>query len=109
MSGVPRLRTDMLVPQNAAGGAVETGEEKQQIVFEVEHRLHGNAQRFNGDPMILVEGEARDAAKRRDELILLANGLAQAIDFNIACLFGQLLCMSDLAVVRVEEPSGVRW
>ncbi len=93
----------MLVLQDAAGGAVEAGEEKQQIVLEVEHRLSGHAQRLHGDPMILVEGEACDAAERRDELILLPNGLAQAIDFNIASEFGQLLCMSDLAAVRKKR------
>ncbi|HWS70010.1 MAG TPA: hypothetical protein VN325_45185, partial [Steroidobacteraceae bacterium] len=58
---------------------------------------------MNRDLMILVECEARDAAKCRDELILLANGFAQAIDFNIASLFRQLPGVSDPAVVRMKS------
>ena len=56
--------------------------------------------RLHRDPMILVEGQAGDAAEGRDVLVLLPYGLAQAIDFDIAGEFGQLLGMSDLAAVR---------
>src|ERR1700722_1801522 len=53
--------------------------------------------------MILVECEAGDAAKCRDELILLANGFAQAIDFNIASLLRQLPGVSDPAMMRMKS------
>src|SRR3984893_5180256 len=93
----------MLVHQDAAGGSIEASEKKQQIVFKIEKCLGGNAQGLDRDPMILVEREARDAAKCRDEWILLPNWFAQAIDFNVARQLRQLLCVSDFALVGIES------
>ncbi len=66
-------------------------------------RLRGHAQRLHADPMILVKREAGDSAKRRDVLVLLADGLAQAIDFDVAGKFRQFLGVGDLALLRVQR------
>ena len=94
---------DLLILQNGARGAGVAGEEQQQIVFQLENRLSRHAQRLDGDAVILVEGEADEAAKCRDELILLADRVSQALDFDVASVFGQFLGMGGFSLVRVER------
>src|SRR5579863_1180438 len=93
----------MLIAKDAARGAVEAGEEEQQIVLEIVHGAACNAQRLHGDPMILVETEAGDSAERRDELVLLADRLAQAIDLDMTGELGQFLGLSDPVLVRIQS------
>src|SRR5580698_1415211 len=93
----------MLILQNARGGAVEAGKEKQQIVFKIEHGFTGKSQRLNRDSMVAVERHSGNSAERRNELILFADRIAQAVDFDLAGQFRQFLGVGYLALVRVQR------
>ena len=54
------------------------------------------------DGAVGVERHRADAAVRGDVLILLADGLLQEVDLELAGLAGELLGRNELALERVE-------
>ena len=107
--GVACLGAHLLILQYGARGAGEAGEKQQQIVLELEHRLSRHAQRLDGDAVILVEGEANEAAKCRDVLILLTDRVLQALDLYVASVFGQFPGMGRFCAGAHRAPSAAPW
>src|SRR5258708_39013435 len=97
------LRAVLLVFENGARGPVETREKQQQVVFQIEHRAAGDSQRLNVHPLVTVEGKTSDSAECGNELILLANGLAQALDLDVTSLLSQLLGVNGLVAVSMQS------
>src|SRR5205085_8543261 len=64
--------------------AREAGEEEEEVVLEVEERVHADRQRPRLDRAVGMKVEAGDAAVRRDVLVLLPDRLAQPIDLDLA-------------------------
>ena len=89
--------------EDAAGAAREAGEEQQQVVLEVEQRVHRQLQRLGVDAVVRVEREAGHAAVRGDVLVLLADRLAQPFDLDLARQLRQLVRMQQPPPVRVER------
>jgi len=100
---VALLRPGILIFQDCARAAGETGEEKQQVVFEIEHRVHAERQRLRDDLVLAREGEARDASICGDVLILLPDGLSQPVDLDMARQLGELTRMNQTLAVRIQR------
>ena len=103
ISGIVFLAALLLVGQDAAGASREAGEEQQQVVLEIEQRVHRHAKRLGLDAAVAVEREAGHAAKRRDVLVLLPDRLGEAVDLDVARQFGEFVRMEETAPVRVER------
>ena len=82
------FRFVILILQNAGGATGITGEEKQEIVFEIKEGLFRNFSRSVINPAILMESEGGDATHGGNILVLFSNRLAQPVDLNVARLFG---------------------
>ena len=85
------------------GAPREAGEEQQQVVLEIEQRVHRHAERLGLHAAVAVESKAGHAAERRDVLILLPNRLGEAVDLDVARQLGELVGMEQTAPVRVER------
>lgn len=108
----------VLVLENRRGTARVAGEEEEEIVFEIEERLFRNAGRAVFDAAVFVKREGRDATDGGDILVLLADGLAEFVELDIAGLLGEFggetklffdVCSAlSRAVVKLpEEPRPV--
>src|SRR5260370_16810342 len=97
----------VLILQSRAGAAREPGEEQQQIVFEIEFRIHRDLERRDIDRVIGIKREAGQSAARGDILILLADWFSETIDLDLASKLRQVLWL-DLAhpiyVYRLDPP-----
>ena len=100
---VALLGAGVLVLEDAAGAAREAGEEEKQVVFEVEHRVHADGKRRRRHRVVRVEGEAGHAADGCDILVLLADRLAEPVDFDVAGELGQLHLIQVAATMGVER------
>ena len=78
----------ILILQNTGGASGITGEEKQEIVFEIKEGLFRNFSRSIINPAIFMESESGDATHGGNILILFPDGLAQPVNLNVARLFG---------------------
>ena len=78
----------ILILQNTGGASGITGEEKQEIIFEIKEGLFRNFSRSVINPAIFMESESGDATHGGNILVLFPDGLAQPVDLNVARLFG---------------------
>ena len=99
MRAAPRI----LVLQDARGRAREAGEEEEQAVLEREAGLLIDRERRGIDRAVFPEREAGQATEGGDVLVLLADGLAQQVDLDVAGLLGQLARVNQRAAVGVER------
>jgi hypothetical protein len=97
------LAPRFLVLQNLRGRARVAGEKQQQVVLEVMNRILAECRLAGFHAAVLVESERRDPAIRGDELVLLADRLAQPPDFNLASLLRQLVRMHEIPVPSVQR------
>jgi hypothetical protein len=95
-------RAAVLVRQDESGAAREPGEEEQEVVFEVEQRLHRQRQRPRLDGVVGREREAGHAAVGRDVLILLADRLLQPVDLDLAGEVREIRRVEQAPPVRVQ-------
>ena len=72
-------------------------------LLELVHGRRGKLERRDVDAAVRVELEARDAAERRDVLILLADRPSEDVDLDAACLLGELGGADVLALPRVQS------
>src|SRR5205823_14638625 len=89
--------------QNRRGGTRESGEEQQQVVFQVVQRFGRDLQGPDIHAAVLVKIKRRDAAERSDVLVLFPDGFAQQVDLDMAGLFGQRLARDGLLIQRVQR------
>src|ERR1035437_8677945 len=93
----------LLILENRPRVPGKPGEEQQQIVLELEETVHLHLQWAGSHTAVLIEREARDAAIGGRVLILFADGLAKAIDLDVAGELGQLVRMEQPAAVGVQR------
>src|SRR4029453_5865354 len=79
------------------------GEEQQEVVLETEKGVLIDAQRPGLDLTGGLKAEARNAAVRRDVLILLADRFLQALELDVAGLFRELLRVDQVPSARAER------
>ena len=92
-----------LVVEELVGGPRAPREEHEQPLLELVHRRRGQLERRDVDAAVGLEPEARDAAERRDVLVLLADGPSEDVDLDAARLLGQLGGADVLALPRVQR------
>jgi hypothetical protein len=97
-------RALLLIGQHLAGAARVAREEQEQVLLEVAQRVVGNPEGGGVDRAVGGDFEAGQATECRDVLVLLADGLAQHVDLDVARLLGQLGGRHVLAPVRVQGP-----
>ena len=99
----------VLVLQDAAGAPRNSREEEQEVVFQVEEGLAVQLQRDRLDAVVRVESEAGDAAVGGDVLVLLADGLLEAVDLDLAGQSGQMAGQHGLHPVCAQRREAAPW
>src|SRR5579884_972142 len=100
---VPTEASGVLVAENAGGGTSEPSEEQEQIVLQIVKRFRCDLQRCGLDFIVGQETETGQSPECGDILILFADRLSQPLQFDVACLGGQLVGMHDVLAVRVQR------
>jgi hypothetical protein len=101
--GVALFTAGLLVGEDAARAAREAGEEQQQVVLQVEQRVHRHLERLGVHGAVGMEREAGHATVGGDVLVLLAHRFAQAVDLDVAGQLGQLARVQQAFPVRVQR------
>src|SRR5262245_57793302 len=92
----------LLICEDMAGAAREPSKEQQQVVLEIEQRVHWKTKGPGIHRVVRVEGEARHATERGDVLILFADRLAEFPDLDLTCELCQLARMQQSTAMRIE-------
>src|ERR1700722_16176529 len=103
------LRPRILIIEDRAGAAGDSGEEEEQVILKVEHCVYPNRKRRRAHGVVLVEGQACPPADGGDELVLLTDRLAEAVDLNVAGKLGELHLIevtAAMSIERLEQSSG---
>ena len=93
----------ILVLEDRRGRPRVPGEKNHQIVFQIVERFRRKPQRLGFHPAILPEIETSDASESGNVLILLADRLPQAIDFDLASLRRQLIGMHQVFAQSMQS------
>ena len=94
----------VLVFQDVRGRAREAGEEQHQIVFQIVQGFRRHLQRRHLHVVVGQKAKTGDAAERRDVLVLLADGLVQQVQLDVAGLLRQLLAGDVVLLHGVQGP-----
>ena len=104
MAASPACDRSFWSPRMAAGRARVAGEEHQQALLQVVQGALETASGETRDAVVGGELEAREAAVGGDVLVLLADGLAEHVDLDVAGLLGQRAGGDVLALEGVDRP-----
>ena len=80
-----------------------SGEEQQQMILEIGEGLGADVEVVDIDRVIGPELEPSEPAVRRDVLVLLAYGIAQLLDLDVAGLLGERADRALSMAVRVQR------
>ena len=100
---VGRLALGLLVGQDGARAARVAREEHEQVVLEIVKRVLRNLEGRHGDAACFVDLEAGEPTEGGNVLVLFSDGLFQAVDFDRARGFGELVRRHVLTFHRVER------
>ena len=93
----------VLLLQNLRRRARVAGEKEQQVVLQIEERFLGEFHRDDLHFSSRQKVEGSHATDRRDVLILLADGLVQFLQLDLAGLRGDLHRAHDVLFVSVQR------
>src|SRR6516162_2955354 len=93
----------VLVLQDGRRCPCIASEEKTQPVLEIVEQLLADSGRTNLDAVVLVKLETSDAAIGGDKLILLARGLAEEVDLDMAGLLCKGMRADDVPLAGVQR------
>src|SRR5688572_7558800 len=96
-------RTCLLILQESACASRKAGKEQQKVIFQIEHGVHVQLERFRGDAIVFMECKACDAAISCNILVLFSDRFTEPLNLDVTGELCQLLGMYELPAMRVKR------